>query len=113
MSSPDYVSIATDQPLDLVASTLSTDAVATGESYQFQAGDALVEVYAIDLVEDNGVDWSRFAFEVAVDAEDCDVQERVARDLYDRLVAVTDWALVLSFDEGLGIRAARPALEPA
>jgi hypothetical protein len=70
-----------------------------------------VSLSPADLVDDGAVDWSSFSYSVAVSSRDAEAQERMANAIYDHLVDLTDWALVLSFDERLSIRARRRAIE--
>jgi hypothetical protein len=116
MSSHDHVTI---DPLgrslaDVAEVVFGLEAVADAEGdYEAEIGGVLVALWEVDLFDDRGVDWSNYPLSLIFMARDTGRQEEVATAVYEHLVEVTDWALVLSFDELMDVRDRRPALTSA
>lgn len=76
------------------------------EEWALRLGDGDQAFIAVaDLEDDRGMPLSRYRYLAQVQSvrdgrRDYDAQERVARGLYDRLTAATDWALLLAFNDG-------------
>jgi len=58
-------------------------------------------VATADYEDDRGMPLSQYRFEIDIGDPEKDVarQESAARELYDRLVASTDWPLLLTFND--------------
>jgi hypothetical protein len=118
MSSYDHIAINADRAslADVaarIATSLSAPQVETDEGVAFDLERAVADLYPVDLVPANGVDWDTYPFEIRLQSRDLAAQESAAHAVYERLAAETPWALVLSFDERLNVEAVRPALERA